>query len=119
MTIEIQEKLEIVVKAADDRLAQDILVLDVHQLTPIADYFVIMDASNERQLGAIVDAIVEKCQKNQIEIKNIEGKSGGRWVLIDIHEIVVHVFYYSERAHYNLEKIWLDAPTVDISQWLQ
>lgn len=116
--IETKEKLELVVKAADDRLAKDIMALEVRDLTPIADYFVIMDASNERQLQAIVNAIVEACDKAQVPVRNVEGKNGGRWVLIDLNDIVVHVFHYSERGHYNLEKIWLDAPMVDISAWL-
>lgn len=118
MVLTSDEKLEIVVKAADDRLAKDITALDVSQLSPLADYFVIMHASNDRQIGAIVDAIVEACHKKGISIKNTEGKDGGKWVLIDIYDIVVHVFYYSERTHYNLEKVWLDAPSVDVSQWL-
>ena len=110
--------MEIVIKAADDRLAQNIMALDVGKLTPLTDYFVIMDASNERQLGAIVDSIVEECHKNNIDIKNLEGKNSGKWVLIDLYDIVIHVFYYSERGHYNLERIWVDAPTLDISAWI-
>lgn len=119
ITIEALEILELVVKAADDRQAQNIMALAVDSLTPIADYFVIMDATNERQLKAVVDNIVEECHKAQIEIKSLEGKDGGKWILLDLNSVVVHVFYYSERAHYNLEKIWTDAPSVDISQWLQ
>lgn len=118
MSLNSYEKLEIVVKAADERLAQEIMALDVSQLSPLADYFVIMHARNERQLGAIVDGIVEKCAKQGVPVKNTEGKDGGKWVLIDIYDIVVHVFYYSERTHYNLEKVWIDAPTVDVSKWL-
>ena len=110
--------VETVVKAADERMAKDIMVLDVANMTPIADYFIIMDASNERQLSAIVENITEKCHKSKIDIKNVEGKDGGKWILMDLYDVVVHVFYYSELSHYHLEKIWLDAPTVDISQWL-
>lgn len=112
------EKLETIIRAADERLAQDIVALDVAQLTPLADYFVVMHAKNDRQLSAIVDEITDVAHENNFEIKNIEGKSGGKWVLIDMNDIIVHVFHYSERANYNLEKIWQDAPLVDIHEWI-
>lgn len=112
------EKLEVIVRAADDRMAQDIMALDVREVTPLADYFVIMHARNERQMDAVVDSVLEAATKNEIEVKQVEGKDGGRWVLIDLIDIVVHAFYYSERSHYNLEKIWQDAPLVDISAWV-
>lgn len=112
------EKLEVIVRAADDRMAQDIIALDVAQLTPLADYFVITHARNDKQLDAIVNAIVDAAHQHDIAIKQIEGKDGGKWVLIDLNDIVVHVFYYSERTHYNLEKIWHDAPVVDITDWV-
>ena len=112
------EKVEQIVKAADDRRASNILALDVHELTPIADYFVIMDASNDRLLDAIVQAITDKAHEVGFDYKSIEGKSGGRWILIDFYDVIVHVFYYSERSHYNLENIWKEAPLVDISEWI-
>lgn len=112
------EKLEIIVRAADDRMAQDIMALEVTNLTPLADYFVITHARNEKQLDAVVQSIIEAADENEIEVKQIEGKDGGKWVLIDLIDVVVHVFYYSERTHYNLEKIWQDAPLVDISAWI-
>ncbi|MCR8969419.1 ribosome silencing factor [Facklamia sp. 7083-14-GEN3] len=118
MTLSSKEKLEVIVKAADDRMGQDIMALDVSQMTPLAEYFVIMHAKNDRQLNAIVEEITEKCHQANINIKGSEGKDGGRWILIDIYEIVVHVFHYEERSHYNLEKIWRDAPLVDTSTWV-
>lgn len=118
MTYSTLEKLEIIVKAADDRLAQEIMVLDVSAMTPLAEYFMICHARNEKQLSAIVDAIAEACHDHQIPVKNIEGKDGGKWILMDIHDIVVHVFHYAERGHYNLEKVWLDAPMVDVTSWI-
>lgn len=118
MTNKHLENLEVIVKAADDRLAQEIMVMDVAQLTPLADYFMVMHARNEKQLGAIVDSIVDAAEKADMPIKSVEGKDGGKWVLIDLYDIIVHVFYYSERTHYNVEKVWRDAPLVDISEWI-
>ena len=110
--------LELVVRAANDRMGQDIVAMDVRNLTPIADYFVVTHARNDKQLSAIVDSITDAAHKANVIIKNVEGKDGGKWVLIDLVDVVVHVFYYAEREHYNLEKLWKDAPFVDINEWL-
>lgn len=110
-----EEILEVVVKAADDKLAEDIMVLDVRGLTSLGDYFVVMNGRNERQMGAIIDGIVEAAHKNKIAIKNQEGKDSGSWTLLDLTDVIVYVFSSSDRSYYNLEKLWSDAPLVDIS----
>lgn len=110
-----REILEIVVKAADDKLAENIMAMDVQGITPLADYFVIMNGRNERQMDAIVDGIVEAISKNKIPVKNVEGKDSGSWTLIDLTDVIVHVFSSEQRSYYNLEKLWADAPLVDIS----
>ncbi len=94
------------------------MALDVREISLLADYFVICSASNERQINAIIDEIVEKEEKAGVEVKRIEGKDGAKWVLIDLGEVIVHVFSNSERAFYNLEKLWSDAPLVDLSAWV-
>ncbi|MGH2168186.1 ribosome silencing factor, partial [Enterococcus faecalis] len=83
----------------------------------LADYFLICQANSERQINAIVDEINEQEAKNQVEVKRVEGKEGGKWILIDLGDVIVHVFQCSERAFYNLEKLWSDAPMVDLSAW--
>ena len=110
-----EEILEVVVRAADDKLAENIMALDVRGLTSLGDYFVIMNGRNERQMKAIIDGIVEQVHKNKIEVKNQEGKDSGNWVWLDLADVVVHVFSSGERSYYNLEKLWSDAPIVDIS----
>lgn len=110
--------LEVIVRAADERMAQDIMVLDVKKLTPLADYFMILHARNDRQLNAIVEEIKDEAHKHGINVVNVEGKEGGKWILIDLNDIIVHVFHHAERGYYNLEKIWEDAPLVDISEWV-
>lgn len=109
-----QKLMEIIAKAGNDRLAKDIVVLDVQKLTSIADYFVIMTASNDRQLGAIVDNIEEKVLENGYEIKGIEGRNSKNWFLIDCYDVIAHVFTSEDRAFYNIEKLWSDAPIVNI-----
>lgn len=107
--------LELVVKAADDKLADDIVALDVRGLTSLGDYFVIMNGRNERQMAAILKGITDEAHKNNVEIKNQEGRDSGNWMLLDLNDVIVHIFSSEDRYYYNLEKLWSDAPLVDIS----
>lgn len=112
------KRLEKIIKIADDKLAEDIVALDVRHLTGLSDYFVIMQGRNEKHVQAIVDTIVETAHKEQFELKNVEGRESANWILIDLNDVIVHVFSQSERTHYNLEKLWHDAPLVNISNWI-
>ena len=64
------------------------------------------------------EEIIDKEEENKYEVKRIEGKEGGKWVLIDLGDLIVHVFHAPERSFYNLEKLWSDAPLVDLNEWL-
>lgn len=110
--------LEIAVKAADSKRAVDIVALNVSQVSLLADYFLICSANSDRQINAIVDEIIDKEEEAQVEVKRVEGKDGGKWVLIDLGDVIVHVFSISEREFYNLEKLWSDAPLENIEAWL-
>nr|WP_313468575.1 ribosome silencing factor [Carnobacterium sp.] len=117
MSEETSEKLlDLVVKAGDDKRAEDILAMDVRQISILADYFVVMHGNNEKQVQAIADEIIDQVQKAGLEVKRVEGRESAKWLLIDLGDVVVHVFHYSERAFYNLEKLWSDAPLVDITK---
>lgn len=116
--IDSKQILEIAVRASDSKHAEDIMALDVQEISLLADYFVICSGNSDRQINAIVEDIVEQEQKAQVEIKRVEGKDGGKWVLIDLGDVIVHVFNNSERSFYNLEKLWSDAPLVDIHEWV-
>lgn len=107
------------VKAADSKRAEDIVALDVRELSLLADYFMICQANSERQINAIIEEIIEKEEEAQVEVKRVEGKDGGKWVLIDLNDVIVHVFQTSERSFYNLEKLWSDAPLVDLHAWVE
>ncbi|KLO70076.1 ribosome silencing factor [Enterococcus cecorum] len=108
--------LEVAVKAIDDKHAQDIVALDVREISLLADYFVICSGNTDRRINAIVDEVVEQAYKNQMDVKRVEGKEASKWVLIDLGDVIVHVFNQSEREFYQLEKLWSDAPLVDLSE---
>ena len=114
-----QEILELVVKAADDKRAEDIVALDVSNVSLIADYFVICHGNSDKQVMAIANEVVEESHKHQVEVKRVEGKETARWVLIDLGDVIVHVFHGEEREFYNLEKLWSDAPLVNITSMVE
>ena len=94
------------------------MALDVRDISLLADYFVICSGNSERQINAIIDEVIDKEEENQVSVRRVEGKVGGKWVLIDLGDVTVHVFSASERAFYNLEKLWSDAPLVDLNEWV-
>ena len=114
-----KELLKVVVEAADSKRAEDIVALDVQGISLLADYFVIMQANSERQVKAIADIIEEKVEEAGFEVRNVEGKDGANWILLDLGDVVVHVFKTETRQFYNLEKLWSDAPQADISDWVK
>ncbi|TWE02462.1 ribosome-associated protein [Neobacillus bataviensis] len=109
-----QELLKIAVKAADDKRAEDILALDMRGISLIADYFIICHGNSDKQVQAIAREMKEKAQEDGYDVKRIEGFDEATWVLIDLGDVVAHVFHRDERSYYNLERLWGDAPHVDI-----
>jgi len=101
--------------AAEEKIAQDVLAIDVSEQLALTDVFVIASASNERQVGAIVDEIEDRLRDVGCKPIRREGQREGRWVLIDFGDIVVHVQHADEREFYQLERLWKDCPEVDLS----
>jgi len=108
------ELLKIAVKAADDKRAEDILALNMQGISLIADYFIICHGNSDKQVQAIAREIKEKAQEHGRDVKRIEGFDEARWVLIDLGDVVAHVFHRDERSYYKLERLWGDAPIEDI-----
>lgn len=101
--------------AAVDKLADNPVAFDVSERLAITDVFLIVSAGNERQVGAIVDAIEERLLADQVKAVRREGDRENRWVLLDFLEVVVHVQHTEERALYSLERLWKDCPVVDLA----
>lgn len=101
-------------KAADDKKASDIVVLNMEGISIMADQFIICHANSERQVQAIAREVIDQASKFGAQVKRVEGMESGRWVLADLGDVVVHVFHKDEREHYNLEKLWGDAPRLDV-----
>lgn len=101
-------------EAALDRKAEQVVVLDVSRLTSFTDAFVIASGSSDRHVRAVADAVVERAAGLGQRPLGVEGYEGGEWVLIDLGEVVVHVFERGKREHYDLERLWADAPAAHL-----
>jgi ribosome-associated protein len=101
-------------RAASEKLADDIVALDVSERLALADIFLIASAPSERQVNAIVDGIEDELAKFDMKPTRREGRSGGRWVLLDYSSVVIHVQHEEDRVFYALERLWKDCPVVDL-----
>ena len=104
----------IAAQAASDKLGSDPVAFDVSEPLAITDVFLIVSAGNERQVGAIVDAVEEALLADGSKPARREGHGENRWVLLDFIDLVVHVMHSEERALYTLERLWRDCPRIDL-----
>ncbi|MGB7297288.1 MAG: ribosome silencing factor [Candidatus Aminicenantales bacterium] len=98
------------VQAGRDKKAEDIVVLDLRELSTFTDFFVIMTGNSTRQNTAISESIEQALKKTRVLPLGVEGRGPAEWILLDYGSYVVHVFSKQARAHYSLEKLWGDAP---------
>lgn len=105
---------QVAARAADEKLASDVVVLDVSEQLVITDCFVIASAPNERQVNAIVDNVEEKLREAGHKPVRREGTREGRWALLDYVDVVVHIQHNDERNFYALERLWKDCPVVPV-----
>ena len=106
-------------RAALDKKAVDLVVLDVGELTSIADYLLICTGRSDRQVQAIAQAVDETLREHGHRPAAIEGMSRGQWVLMDYHDVIVHVFYRPVREFYDLERLWEHAARVQLPEPLR
>lgn len=101
-------------RAAIDKKAENVKLLDLNGLSGFTDYFVVCSGMSDRQVQSIADAIEESMENAGHEMLSCEGQAEGRWVLMDFGDVVVHIFLDALREYYDLENLWTDAPRVKI-----
>lgn len=106
------EVAQLVVEVASDKLAEDILMLDLRQVAPFADYFVIMSAESSRQIEALEEDITQALKETEVRPYHREGTPASGWVLLDFSDVIVHILGPDERDYYGLERLWSRAPQV-------
>ncbi|MDE6917879.1 MAG: ribosome silencing factor [Lachnospiraceae bacterium] len=110
------DTLKTVIDALEDKKAENIQLIDIHEVSTIADYFVITNGSNQSQIQAMSDNVAERLAKHEIHPRNVEGYSAANWILMDYNDILVHIFDKESRGFYDLERIWRDGKTVNIQE---
>ena len=104
------------IKAALDKKAMDVVVLDLRHTPAFTDFFLLCSGQNTRQVHAIADAIEEALRASKVRPSHVEGYDRGEWVLMDFFTFIVHVFTPQTRAFYSLERLWGDAERIDINE---
>ncbi|HUJ29374.1 MAG TPA: ribosome silencing factor [Myxococcales bacterium] len=100
-------------RAAQEKKAEEVALLDLRGVSGYADFIVICSGTSDRQLEAIAEGVTQELKAQGRRVIGSEGQRGGRWVLLDFGDVVVHVFHRDERAHYDLEGLWADVPRVE------
>jgi len=108
------KEIELAIRAAEDKKAQDITVLDLRNAAGFTDHFVICSGANARQVHAIADAIVDALAATGAKPAHVEGYERSEWVLVDYFDFIVHVFSPETRTFYGLERLWGNAERIDV-----
>lgn len=108
------ESLKLIIDALEDKKAENIQVINIGEVSTVADYFVITHGTNKSQVQALADNVEEKLGKAGIHARQTEGYNTANWILLDYHDIVIHVFDKESRGFYDLERIWRDGKAIDI-----
>ncbi|MDO4522854.1 MAG: ribosome silencing factor [Eubacteriales bacterium] len=117
MVSEKSKKLaKLAVEALEDKKGQDIKVIDITEVSVLADYFIIASGTNRNQVQALVDNVDEALTKAGTPVKQMEGYQTANWILMDFGDVIVHVFDAENRIFYDLERIWRDGKSVEIDQ---
>ena len=115
MPLELSQKLRIVSEAALDMKAEEPVLLDMREVSSFADAFLIVSGRSDRHVRSVAEAVIDAIRKANEEILGNEGLDDGRWVLIDSNDVVIHVFDPEAREHFDLERLWGDAPRIDLA----
>ncbi len=100
--------------AAADKLAENLVALDVTEPMPLTDIFLLASGRSERQVAAIADEIEDKLLESGVKYLRREGKETGRWILLDFGDLVCHIMHEEDRMYYSLERLWKDCPVIKL-----
>lgn len=114
MNIASDELMNVVVGAAEDKKAMNVMALNLKGITLLADFFVICHGNSDVQVQAIATEVKKRAEESGIHVRRTEGYDSARWVLVDLGDVVVHVFHRDEREYYNIERLWSDAKVVEL-----
>ena len=110
------DMVKIAAKALEDKKAEDIRIIDISEVSVLADCFIIGDGSNRNQVQAMADSAEEALGRAGYDAKQIEGYQSANWILMDYKDIIVHVFSKEDRAFYDLERIWREGKIVNVEE---
>lgn len=112
-----KEMTKLAIEAMEDKKAEDITILDINEVSTIADYFIICSGSSRNQVQAICDNIDETLGRAGCVRKQTEGYESGNWILMDYGDIIIHVFDQQNRLYYDLERIWRDGKKMNVDEF--
>ena len=103
-------------QALEDKKGEDIKIIDISNVSVLADYFISANGNNKNQVQALVDNVQEELDKVGVQVKQVEGYRMGNWILLDYGDIIIHVFSKEDRLFYDLERIWRDGKDISIEE---
>ena len=112
-----KEMTALAIKALEEKKAEDIQVIDISEISAIADYFIISNGTNRSQIQALTDHVEEQLGRNGLPVKQIEGYDTANWILMDFGDLIVHIFDRENRLFYDLERIWRDGKAIELSEF--
>ena len=112
-----KEMAKMAIEALEDKKAEDIRVIDISEVSVIADYFIIASGNNRNQVQALIDNVEEQLGRTGVSPKQIEGYDAANWVLMDYRDIIVHVFDKENRLFYDIERIWRDGKNIPVDSF--
>ena len=112
-----KEMVKLAIHALEDQKGEDIRIIDIRQVSVLADYFIIASGSNANQVQAMTDNVEEILGKSGYEPRQIEGYRNANWILMDYGDIIVHVFCREDRLFYDLERIWRDGKIMEAGEF--
>lgn len=112
-----ENMVKLAIQAIEDKKGEDIRVIDIRQVSVLADYFIIASGSNTNQVQAMTDNVTETLGKAGYECRQVEGYQSANWILMDYGDVIVHLFCREDRLFYDLERIWRDGKIMDAKEF--